>query len=170
MLLPASPVITASRDIATSDGMTPLTYNIQVSDSVSGTDLNALTVIYATASGRSLPATTSLTTIDANHVGVQLSDSIPLVAVFAETVQDNGNNTYTPLTYTSATFTSTHSGTGKYLVTGLQPGTYSVLRGGAALPGYSATIVTADGTLVFSATSGARFPYFLRDPRFLRAI
>ena len=70
---------------------------MQISDSVSGTDLNALTVIYATTSGGSLPAATSLGTIDANHVGVQVVDSTPLVAVFAKTVQDNGNNTYTPL-------------------------------------------------------------------------
>jgi len=153
-LLPATPAITLARDIA-SDGSTPLTYNVQVSDSVSGTDLNALTVIYATTSGGSLPSTTSLGTIDTNHVGVQVLDSTPLVVVFAKTVQDNGNNTYTPLTYTSTTFTTTHSGKGKYLVEGLQAGTYSILQGGVALPSYSAVIVFADGTLTFSATSGS---------------
>ena len=154
-VLSASPTIVTARDIATSDGTAPLTYNMQVSDSVSGTDLNALTVIYATSSGGSLPSTTSLGTIDANHVGVQVSDSTPLVVIFAKTVQDNGNNTYTPLTYISATFMTTHSGTGKYLVTGLQSGNYSVRQGGVALPGYSSVNVGADGTLFFNATSGS---------------
>jgi len=153
-LLPASPTITVARDTA-SDGTTPLTYNAQVSDSSSGTDLNALTVIYTAAFGGSLPATTSLGTVDGNHIGVQVSDSTPLVVVFAKPVQDNGDNTYTPLTYTSTTFTTSHSGTGKYLVAGLQAGTYSVVQGGAALPGYSAVAVGADGTLFFNATSGS---------------
>jgi hypothetical protein len=158
-LLPASPTITVARDTA-SDGTTPLTYNAQVSDSSSGTDLNALTIIYTTAFGGSLPATTSLGTVDANHVGVQVSDSTPLVVVFAKPVQDNGDNTYTPLTYTSTTFTTSHSGTGKYLVAGLQAGTYSVVQSGVALPGYSAVAVGADGTLFFNATSGS-FSVFL---------
>jgi hypothetical protein len=77
------------------------------------------------------------------------------VAVFAKTVKDNGNNTYTPLTYASTTFTTTHAGTGEYLVAGLQPGTYSVLRNGVAIPAYTAVAVGTDGTLFFNAAAGA---------------
>ena len=40
-------------------------------------------------------------------------------------------------------------------MTGLQPGTYSVLQGGVALSGYSSVIVLVDGTLVFNANSGS---------------
>ena len=100
-----------------------------------------------------MPSSTLITT-DANWVGAQVLDITPLVAVVAKTVQDKGNNTYTPLTYTSTTFTTTHSGTGKYLVAGLQPGTYSVVQNGQKLVGYSAVPVGADGTLFFNATSG----------------
>lgn len=153
VLLPASPTITTARDIATSDGTSNLTYNMQVSDSVTGTDLYGLTVAYATTSGGSLPTTTLLSTIDANWVGAQVQDSTPLVSVFAKTVQDNGNNTYTPLTYTSTSFTTTHTGTAKYLIAGLTAGTYNVT--GNCVTNCAGQAVGSDGTLYFTGTSGA---------------
>ena len=149
-VLPASPAIVVARDLA-NDGVTPLTYNMQVSDSALGTDLNVLTVIYATAANGSAPPVSTIAT-DVNWVGAQVADSTPFVAVFAKTIQDNGNNTYAPLTYGSTTFTSTHSGTGKYLVAGLSAGTYSVVRNGAVLLTNAA--VGSDGTLSFAAQSG----------------
>lgn len=152
-LLPATPTIVTARDIATSDGRTPLTYNMQVSDSVPGRDLNALTVLYAAASRGSLPSTDLIAT-DANWVGAQVADSVPVVAVFAKTIRDNGNNTYAPFTYRSTTFTTAHASTGKYLVAGLQPGIYSILRDGVVMPGYASLTVGTDGTLFFNAAAG----------------
>lgn len=151
-ILPASPSIITSRDLA-SDGTTPLTYNMQVSDSVSGTDLNALTIIDASSAGASMPAS-SLITTDTNWVGIQVSSATPLVVLFAKPVQDNGNNTYTPSAFQTASFVTNHGGTGKYLIAGLQPGTYSISQNGTVLPGYTAITAGADGTLFFSASSG----------------
>jgi hypothetical protein len=152
-LLPAAAVIVAARDIATSDGVTPLTYNMQVSGRTAGTDFNALTVLYATATGDKLP-TATLITAGPNWVGAQVAAPVPLVAVFAKAVRDDGDGTYTPVTYTSTTFTTTHDGAGKYLVAGLKPATYSILRNGAALPEYAAVRVGTDGTLCFQAGAG----------------
>ena len=155
-VLPASPTIAVTRN-KSGDGITgasDVTWKVDVKDSVTGTDLNALTVLYATSSSGSLPTTAAITT-DANHVGVQVADTTPKVAVFAAPVTFTSLGTYTPNTYTSTTFTSTHSGIGKYLIAGLAPGTYSVLRGGAAIPGYSSAPVGTDGTLFFSAAAGA---------------
>jgi hypothetical protein len=132
----------------------PTNWRLEVSDSAGGTGLNALTVLYATSSAGSLPTTTAITT-DANHVGVQVADTTPKVAVFAAPVMDNGNGTYTPNTYNSVAFTTTHAGTGNYLISGLTPGTYSVLQNGGSIPGYTSTAVGADGTLFFKATAGA---------------
>jgi hypothetical protein len=126
---------------------------MQVSDSVPETDLNALTVLYAAASRGSLPSTDLITT-DANWVGAQVADSVPLVAVFAKTIRDNRNNTYAPFTYRSTTFTTAHASTGKYLVAGLQPGIYSILRDGVVMPGYASLTVGTDGTLFFNAAAG----------------
>jgi hypothetical protein len=151
-VLPTSPTVKIVRNL--NENSQSVNWRVEINDSVTGTDLNALTVLYATASNGSLPTTVAITT-DANHVGVQVADTTPKVAVFAAPVTDNGNNTYTPTTYISATFASTHSGTGKYLIAGLAPGTYSVLRGGAAVPGYASVPVGTDGTLFFNATAGA---------------
>jgi len=147
--------ITTARDIATSDGTTPLTYNMQVAPTATSTDFDALTVIFPTSSGGSLPTTTLLSNIDANHVGAQIQDSTPAVVIYPIGVLGSGGGTYTSLTYTTVTFTTTHTGTANYLVTGLTPGTYSVFQNGAALSGNSAVIVSADGILFFTATSGA---------------
>src|ERR1017187_6881494 len=70
---------------------------------------------------------------------------------------------YAPNTYNSVAFTTTHAGTGNYLISGLTPGTYSVLQNGASIPGNTSTAVGADGTLFFKATAGA-FSVALQSP------
>ena len=154
-VLPASPNVNIVRNLDNSDTGNAVNWRVEVNDSAGGTDLNALTVLYATASNGSLPATSALGTIDANHVGVQIADTTPKVAIFAAPVTDKGSGTYAPNTYNSVTFTTTHSGTGKYLIAGLVPGAYSVRLNGVAMPAYTSVSVAADGTLFFAATAGA---------------
>jgi hypothetical protein len=164
-VLPASPnvSIVRNKDVDGFSGAGNTNWHVEVSDSAGGTDLNALTVLYATASNGSLPATTALGTIDANHVGVQIADTTPKVVIFAAPVTDKGNGAYAPNTYNSVAFTTTHAGTGNYLISGLTPGTYSVLQNGASIPGNTSTAVGADGTLFFKATAGA-FSVALQSP------
>jgi hypothetical protein len=152
-VLPASPSVNIVRNL--NGGGQAVNWRVEVNDNAGGTDLNALTVLYATASNGSLPATAALGTIDANHVGVQIADTTPKVVIFAAPVADKGSGKYAPNTYNSVTFTTTHAGTGKYLIAGLVPGAYSVRLNGVAIPGYASVIVAADGTLFFAATAGA---------------
>ena len=81
----------------------------------------------------------------ANFDVVQIADpATPKVAAFAQ-----GG-----VTYTSATFTSTHAGTGQYLIAGLSPGTYTVALNGSAILS-NQTVVAGDNTLYFESSSGA---------------
>jgi hypothetical protein len=152
-VLPVSPSVKIVRNLDNSDTGNPVNWRVEVGDAAGGTDLNSLTVLYATASNGSLPATASITT-DANHVGVQVADTTPKIAVFASNVDFTPPGTYVPHTYTSATLTTTHAGTGKYLIAGLAPGSYSVRLNGLALPGYDSASVAVDGTLLFSSKAG----------------
>jgi hypothetical protein len=112
-----------------------------------------LTVLYATGAAGNSPAMTNLTTIDTNHVGVQIADQTPKVVVLAAPVTDNGNGSYTPNTYSKVTFSTTHAGSGKYVVAGLIPGAYSVSNNGTTV--IASQVVGTDGTLSFTSNSGA---------------
>jgi hypothetical protein len=59
---------------------------------------------------------------------------------------------------TGATFTTTHSGTAQYLLTGFT-GTRSVTVGGTPVTGSPFTVVASDTTIEFSSTSGAVIIY-----------
>ena len=97
-----------------------------------------------TGTSNALPAMETLATIDSDHVGVEIDGTSPKVAVF-------------PLDgtlWTGANFTTAHSGTAQYLVTGLQAGTYDVTVGGS--PGLTgATVAANDNSLYFESTSGS---------------
>lgn len=97
-----------------------------------------------TGTSNALPAMETLATIDSDHVGVEIDGTSPKVAVF-------------PLDgtlWTGANFTTAHSGTAQYLVTGLQAGTYDVTVGGSpVLTG--ATVAANDNSLYFESTSGS---------------
>jgi hypothetical protein len=84
-----------------------------------------------------------VSTIDADHRGVEILGDSPKVAVFPR----NGQ------TYTKASFTTTHAGTAQYLVTGLGAGTYSVTANGASVLN-KATVDAGDATLYFESASG----------------
>jgi hypothetical protein len=90
-----------------------------------------------------LPRATLLAACDANFRGVQIEGVDPKVTVFAQ-----GGNLYA-----RAVFTTTFSGNGQILITGLQPGSYAVTKDGA--PVAVMAVSAADGTLSFQSTSGA---------------
>ena len=154
-IVPVLPVSPAVNIIRNQYGGQNINWRAEITDSVSGTDLNALTVIYTTTATGGLPVTSALAAVDANHVGVQIADTTAKVAVFPVPVTAGSGGTYVPTTYTSVTFTTTHGGGGNYLIAGLTPGTYSVLKDSVALSGYSSVAVGPDGTLFFSSTAGS---------------
>ncbi len=108
-----------------------------------------MTYIYAGASGATKPVTTMLGTIDTNFVGVQIADSTPRVAVSPKTLTPSGSVYLSP-TYTTTSFTTTHSGTGNYLVSGMVAGFYAISG-----PSSTSCTVGADGTCYFTSASGA---------------
>src|SRR5258706_1527113 len=57
-------------------------------------------------------------------------------------------------TYSSASFTSTHSGTAQYLIAGLTPGTYDFKVGGSTICA-GVVVVAGDNSLYCEASSGA---------------
>jgi hypothetical protein len=128
------------------------TYQWQLSDSVSNTTLNLLTAIYGDSSSASAPTITSLTS-SSNAVAAQVVGSgAPAIFVHSNVVTDPGGSSYaTAKAQSSLTFTSTHSGSGNYLVGGLIAGNYTIT--GNCSTNCSPT-VGADGTLYFTGTSG----------------
>lgn len=148
-----TPAITASdRDIATSDGSSNTTYLAKVNDTNSTTDLEVLTVMYATGSGGSLPATTLLSS-SVNAYVAQVADTTPKVFAHATTVT-GGAGVFTSPGQHVMTFISTHSGTGSYLVGGLLATAYTVTVDGAPVAG-SPFVAGSDGTISFSSTAGS---------------
>jgi hypothetical protein len=152
-MLPASPKVQLVRNVDESNN--PANWHVEVSDSAPATSLNALTVLYAGASTSSMPSATRLTTIDANFEGLQILDTVPKIAVLPKGVTPNSDGTFASTTYTSTRFSTTHAGTGTYVVAGLAPGTYAVLRNGAPVDGVNGSTVDDSGTLSFSAPAGA---------------
>ena len=125
------------------------TFRVSICASTTGSSCNASATAWqnvvvhepVVGSGNTMPATTLLGTIDGNHVGVQIAGSNPKVGIFPKS----------GTTYTSATFTTTHTGTAQYVVTGLAAGTYAV-TGGVTL---SNQLVNPNGVLYWESTSGA---------------
>ena len=77
---------------------------------------------------------------------VQIADgTTPKVAAFAQS----------GTTYNALSFTSTHSGTGQYLVAGMSPGTYTVTVGGTPVSGSPFSVYAGDNTIYWESGSGA---------------
>jgi hypothetical protein len=153
-LLPASPNVAIVRNLTAAGGQ-PINWHAEVTDPAPAARFNGLTVLYtAPATGGSLPATTKLTS-DANHVGVQVAGTTPKIAVFPMGATAVGDGTFNSSTYTAVTFSSTHSGTGQYLIAGLVPGTYAVTKDGSPVSGLGAVTVDAAGVLYFTSASGS---------------
>lgn len=81
----------------------------------------------------------------ANFRVIQIADSgFPKVAAFAQ-----GG-----ITYATASFTTSYSGTGQNVIAGLTAGTYTVTVGGSPVAGSPFIVNAGDNTLYFESTSG----------------
>ena len=152
-LLPASPQINIVRNL-TVNGCRPINWRAEVTDSSPATTFNGLTVLFTGPNSGSLPDTTPLST-DSSHVGVQIAGSAPKVAIFPRGTIAVGDGTFNSATYSSVSFSSTHSGTGQYLIAGLEPGTYAVHKDGATVKGLEAVAVASAGVLDFRSAAGS---------------
>lgn len=123
-----------NRDCITSDGSTAA--------SVTAAEFSSIWQPGAT--GVTMPTVSALGTIDTGWRSWQIADATqPYVAVIRQ-----GNSTPTSLT-----FTSTHSGTGKYVIAGLGAQTYSITRNGSALT--TCTVASGDNTCSWDGLAGA---------------
>jgi hypothetical protein len=125
------------------DGANIGSFRAEVSSGSSVNSENYLHAIELANSGTN-STVTKLSTIDSNHDGAQIASSTPMVAVFGKS----------GTLLTSATFTTTHSGTGHYGVSNLAAGSYNVTVGGSPVSGSPFT-VGSDGFLYFESSSGA---------------
>jgi hypothetical protein len=139
---------TTSVSVVQNTGGAP-TYRAEITDPAAGTNMDVLTMMYATGSGTALPPTSMLSTIDTNFYGVEVADPVgPKVIVLAK---NSGSGT----TYTTISFTTAASGTESILVANLAPGVYSVTKNGTVLAGYNAATVGTGGTLFINSTAGS---------------
>jgi hypothetical protein len=102
----------------------------------------------STNPGDSMPAISQpvCTGAGGNCTVVDIQDSsYPKVAVFARQ----------GALLTAVRFTSIHSGTAQYLISGLQPGSYTVGLNSAAIAGSPFVVAAGDDTLYFESSSGA---------------
>ncbi len=145
-----SGAVTNDGSNGTYTGSNGFTYRVRSCASTDGNTRNAGAtafeelVVHEPVNGNSgsMPSLTQLPAT--NFRVVQIADATtPKVAAFAQ----GGNS------YSSVSFTSTHSGTGQYLVAGLSPGTYSVQLNGSTLLA-NQTVATGDNTIYFESSSG----------------
>jgi hypothetical protein len=90
-----------------------------------------------------MPTVAALGTIDSNYSGVQIEGEAPSIAVFPKA----------GLYHASTSFTSTHSGTAQYVVTGLESGIYDVVRGATTI--VDDETIDSNGTIAFESVAGA---------------
>jgi hypothetical protein len=128
---------------------------IEVSDPTPSTNLNVLTAIYVTASGGSQPTTTKLSTIDANHIGLLVNDTIPKVAVFSTAVNGIGvYPAYAVTNFNHVTYSATCSPgpAAKHVVANLFPNAaWTATLNGS---GIASGTTDASGTAFFTDTTG----------------
>ncbi len=145
-------VLPASRTLTAVQNPNGGNWRVEIADASPAQTLNGLTVACAKSSSASLPAVTGIATIDANFAGVEIADTTPKVFVGGLGVTSLGGGDFQSTSYTSSSFTTTHSGTGTYVIKGLAAGVYLIAKGGTAQTTVS---VLTDGTTSFTSTSGA---------------
>ena len=93
---------------------------------------------------------TTLTTLDlnpdSNWTGVQAQGAVSAAVYLGA----RGGVTHSTVT----NFTTTHSGTGQYIIQGLTPGTYTITMNSTPVSGSPFTVGTNDNTAYFESTSG----------------
>jgi len=147
-LLPGAPVLNVVPDgLKGITDTTPMTYRVEVSDSVTGANLNALHIIEATSRGDNFPATSTVNVTGGNMVGALISDATPRVVLFSADGTPQSDVTYTT-TYPAGA-------TARHVITDLTPGAYNVLKDGQ--PIFRMLSTSAAGVLSFQATGGTTF-------------
>jgi hypothetical protein len=131
----------------------------EVSDPTPSPNLNVLTVLYATSSGGSLPTTTALATIDSNHIGVLVADTVPKVAVFSKTVGTIGSYPdFAATSYNNVTYSASYSASAgaKHVVANLFPSQpWTATRNGSSIA--SGTTDTSGTAFFTDTTTGGAF-------------
>ena len=94
-----------------------------------------------------------LVSTDANSAGIEIGGADPKVAVFAKSGVDKN----------ATSFTTTHSGTAQYLVSGLIPGRYDVKKDGVDLSSNN-LVNFSDNSLYFESTKGAFQVFIVGSP------
>jgi hypothetical protein len=148
-LMPAAPVLAAAADPVSVADSRPITYRLEVSDSVADNTFNALNVLVATASSTtSMPTTVRLHSTNGTMVGAMVMDgSVQRVGLFSADGVPQSNVRYT------ATYASGQ--TGVHVLADLVPNTqYLIARDGASL-GTAST--TSQGVLTFRSSEGGLF-------------
>ena len=144
-LLPAAASISVAR-------ISSAPYRVIVTDPSPAQALSMLTAFYVTASATGQPTTTLLTSIDSNFVGVQVQEATqPKVVILPRGVTDT-SSTFTSTAYEGSTFVTTHTGTARYIVAGLEAGNYLVQKDGSTIE--ASLTAGADGTVTFTSTAG----------------
>jgi hypothetical protein len=147
-VFPTTSIVSFADDITTGStgpagGIT--TPRIEITDSITSTDFNPLTVLIADSSSSNVPTITSIDSL--NMQGVIIENINPDVVLFSKDGLAQNSVTYTA-TYASGT-------TGKHLIVDLVPGNYDVYRDGTKI--LSNVVASSQGALSFSATGGTNF-------------
>lgn len=127
------------------------TFRVSVCASTTGSSCDTgnttaeFTVVHepVAGTGNTMPTTAMLATVDGSHRGIQVSGTAPKVAIV-------------PIgtgLLTSASWTSTHTGSGQYVIAGMSAGTYTVKLAGATI--LTPTVAAGDSTISFDSTAGA---------------
>lgn len=120
-------------------------HGVYLGEGYAVTSADFLVTHQITPAARAADAVTELTSISPNFVGVQITGANPKVAVF-------GKGTASGL-FNESSFTTTHTGTAQYLVSGLNPGIYDIVRDGSVLqPGLA--VSGSDGAVYFESAKG----------------
>jgi hypothetical protein len=127
----------------------------EISDPRPGTNMNVLTVLYATSSGGAMPATSAIAT-DANHMGVLVADQSPKVVVFGVgAVGTSSYPDYAAAQYDTVTYSANYSGTARHIVANLVPYRgWTVKRGAVQI---ASGVADASGTAYFTDSTGGTF-------------
>jgi hypothetical protein len=148
--------VLAPQPVAISTDTTGGAFRVDVCPSIDGTTCDGsntqaeMLVVHMPVNGTSnnLPPVTTLGSIDANFVGVEVDGSSPKIAVLGRKGQ----------TYTSTSFTAAHTGTAQILIGGISPTSasgkvYTLLKDGASV--MQNQQVGSDGTIYYEGLAGA---------------
>jgi hypothetical protein len=148
-LMPDAPVLVAAADPVSADDSRPITYRLEVSDSVAGPTFDALNVLVATPSSTtSMPETVRVRSANGTMVGAMVTEArVPRIALFAASGAPQTSVRYV------AAYPSDHEGV--HVLADLIPNTqYSIARNGVSL---GTAWTSSQGVLTFRSPGGGLF-------------